>query len=281
MEGGKRLKIDSHQHFWIYNENEYGWIGDNEWKLKRDFLPHHLEAILANNDFEGSIVVQARQTLEETNWLLELAEQYDFIKGVVGWLDLCSDKVETELERLSKYSFLKGIRHIIHDEQDERFMLRREFKNGISKLQQFGLTYDLLLFPKHLPYALELVEEFQNQPFVLDHLSKPFIKDATITPWENNIQKLAKFSNVHCKLSGMVTEADWDNWKQDDFTPYLDVIFREFGKERVMIGSDWPVCTLSRDYDTVMKIVLDYIKDFPKEDQDLILGGNCKRFYHL
>lgn len=275
------MKIDSHQHFWIYNPNEYGWIGDAESPLKRDFMPEEFKTILTQNDFDGSIVVQARQTIGETEWLLELAETYDFIKGVVGWVDLCSPTVEIELEKFAKNPFLKGIRHVIHDEQDDKFMLRDEFKNGLAKLQHYQLTYDLLVFPKHLPYAIQLVSEFPHQPFVLDHIAKPFIKDSHVSPWKEHIYQLAEHKNVYCKLSGMVTEADLKNWTEEDFIPYLDTVFDAFGVDRLMIGSDWPVCTLSRDYHSVINIIKNYMKNYTEEEQTLILGGNCKRFYRV
>jgi L-fuconolactonase len=275
------MKIDAHQHFWIYNEKEYGWISKDMSELQRDFLPGDLEERLQHLNFDGSIAVQARQSLEETSWLLELAEKYEYIKGVVGWVDLCSPDVTKQLKRFSDNLYLKGIRHVIHDEADDQFMLRDDFQRGIRALNDFGLTFDLLLFPKHIPYAIELVEKFPKQPFVLDHIGKPDIKNKVISPWNDDLTKLAKYKNVYVKLSGMVTEADWKNWEKKDFKAYLDVVFNTFGPDRMMIGSDWPVCTVSNCYETVMEIVLDYVKRFAPESENLILGENCTRFYSI
>ncbi|MBO1513313.1 amidohydrolase family protein [Metabacillus bambusae] len=275
------MKIDAHQHFWIYNEKEYGWISKDMSELRRDFLPGDLEKQLQHLNFDGSIAVQARQSLEETSWLLELAQKYEYIKGVVGWVDLCSPDVTKQLKHFSDNLYLKGIRHVIHDEADDQFMLRDDFQRGIRALNDFGLTFDLLLFPKHIPYAIELVEKFPKQPFVLDHIGKPDIKNKVISPWNNDLTKLAKYKNVYVKLSGMVTEADWKNWGKRDFNAYLDVVFNSFGPDRMMIGSDWPVCTVSNRYETVMEIVLDYVKRFAPESENLILGENCSRFYSI
>jgi len=275
------MKIDAHQHFWLYNEKEFDWIDDDMSELKRDFLPEDLKARLTSIHFDGSIVVQARQSLEETKWLLELAQKFDFIKGVVGWVDLCSPDITKQLKQFANNPFLKGVRHVIHDEADDQFMLREEFQRGISVLKDFNLTYDLLLFPKHIPYALQLIEKFPEQLFVLDHIGKPDIKNKEISFWKENLTKLAEYKNVYVKVSGMVTEADWKNWRKEDFKAYLDIVFHAFGPERVMIGSDWPVCTVSDSYEAVMEIVLDYVKQFASGYESQILGENCSRFYSL
>ena len=211
------MLIDAHQHFWHYNPKEYGWISDRMEKLKRDFLPADLIPELQAMKFEGTIAVQARQSLEETRWLLTLADENNFIKGVVGWVDLCSEEAEDQLKEFSANSKFVGVRHVVHDEPDDRFMARKDFRRGISSLQKYSLTYDLLIFPKHLPLAMELVKEFPDQPFVLDHIAKPDIKGQRREPWASGIRKLAQLPNVYCKLSGMVTEADWKSWKKDDF----------------------------------------------------------------
>ena len=275
------MKIDAHQHFWLYNEKEFGWINDEMSELKRDFLPEDLKMLLKSVHFDGSIVVQARQSLDETRWLLELAQKYDFIKGVVGWVDLCSPDVTKQLKQFANNSFLKGFRHVIHDEADDQFMLREEFQRGISVLNDFKLTYDLLLFPKHIPYALQLIEKFPEQLFVLDHIGKPDIKNKEISFWEENLTKLAKYKNVYVKVSGMATQTDWKNWRKEDFKAYLDIVFNAFGPERIMIGSDWPVCTVSESYESVMGIVLDYVKQFASGYESQILGENCSRFYSI
>lgn len=275
------MRIDAHQHFWTYSEKEYGWINDRMASLRRDFLPRDLKPLLAAEGFEGSIAVQARQTLEETRWLLELADENDFIKGVVGWVDLSSPELAAQLERFSKGSRLVGVRHVLHDEADDQFMLRPEFRRGIARLANYGLTYDLLLFPKHLPVAVKLVREFPRQKFVLDHIAKPRIVAGVIDPWDRDLRELAKYENVWCKVSGMVTEASWKEWNEADFRPYLNVVFEAFGAGRIMVGSDWPVCTVSASYAQTMSIVKDYIENFGPEEQDAVLGRNCAKFYEL
>ena len=273
------MRIDAHQHFWKYSAAEYEWIGDDMPELKRNFLPRDLKPLLASEGFDGSIAVQARQSLEETRWLLELAEQNDFVKGVVGWVDLCSTELPAQLERFAGHPKLVGVRHILQGEPDDEFMLRPEFRKGIARLAGYGLTYDLLLYPRHLPAAVKLVREFPKQPFVLDHVAKPGIADGVLEPWARDIRELARFGNVCCKVSGMVTEARWKQWRAEDFRPYLDVVFEAFGPERVMIGSDWPVCTVSASYAETIGMVKEYIRQFSDEQQEAILGGNCAAFY--
>ncbi len=275
------MKIDSHQHFWHYNTKEFGWIGDNMDELKRDFLPSSLYSEIQNTGFDGSVVVQARQSLDETIWLLQLASKYHFIKGVVGWVDLCSPNIDAQLKELTINKKLVGVRHVVHDEPDENFMTRPDFQNGISLLSKYGLTYDLLIFPKHLTLATELVARFPDQKFVLDHMAKPNIKDQIIEPWGNNIIELSKHPNVFCKLSGMVTEGNWKYWRNDDFTPYLDIVFQHFGADRLMIGSDWPVCTVAGSYSKVLGIVTDFIEPLPDKDKVKILGENAIKAYQL
>jgi len=274
------IKIDSHQHFWFFNEREYGWMGENMKVLKKDHLPNDLAEEQKKIGFNGSVAVQARQNLEETEWLLKLSDQYDMIKGVVGWVDLRSPEVEKQLEKYSKHPKLVGVRHVIQDESID-FILGKDFLNGIGLLKQFDLVYDILIFPKQLPNSIKFVEKFSELTFVLDHIAKPYIKDKTISPWKEDMERLAKFKNVYCKVSGMVTEADWYYWKPEDFKPYLDIVFNAFGADRVMIGSDWPVCRVAGDYSKVMGIVEDYIKNFSEPDKAKILGGNAIKAYKL
>jgi len=273
------MKIDSHQHFWRYKPAEFGWIGDNMQLLKKDFLPPDFKPELESVGFDGSITVQARQCLEETTWLLELASKYEFIKGIVGWVDLCSSEVEKQLEYFTTDSKFVGVRHVIHDEPDDNFMNRQDFYNGISLLEKHNLTYDLLIFPKHLSLTTKLVRKYPNQKFVLDHIAKPNIKEKKYQPWEKDIRVLANQKNVFCKLSGMVTEADWYNWNYDDFNYYLDTVFEAFGEDRLMIGSDWPVCTTSSNYKKILSIVLKYLEKYNIDIQKKILGENCCKFY--
>ena len=275
------MRIDAHQHFWKYNHVDYSWISDSMKILRRDFLPGDLLPHLKQIDFDGSIAVQARQSIEETRWLLELAGKYDFIKGVVGWVDLCSDEAESQLIEFASHPKFTGVRHVLQDEADDMFMLQEAFLNGISLLNKYKLVYELLIFPRHLPYAARLVNQFPDQQFVLDHIAKPLIKDRILSPWKEGIKQLALYNNVSCKLSGMVTEASWQGWTKDDFAPYLDVIFDSFGSSRLMIGSDWPVCTLASDYEVTMQIIMDYVTLKSEADSDLIMGRNAERIYNL
>lgn len=274
------MKIDAHQHFWKYDPVEYDWIDDSMSLLKKDFLPEHLTTELSNCGFDGCIAVQARQTEEESHFLLDLARQNKFIKGVVGWVDLRNNKIHERLEILSKNKLLKGIRHIVQSEPDD-FMLKKDFQNGISVLKQFNLTYDILIYPRQLNSAIELVNHFPDQHFVIDHIAKPSIKEQKIESWKSGIMELALAPNVFCKISGLVTEADRKYWEPEDFTSYLDVIFDVFSIDHLMVGSDWPVCLLAAGYKQVMVIIEDYIRNFSKEDVAKLFGGNAIRFYDL
>ena len=272
-------RIDSHQHFWQYNPAEHIWMTDAMQVLKQNFMPADLDSLLPQIGFDGCIVVQARQSIEETNWLLKLANENDFIKGVVGWVNLRSPDIDEVLSGYANQKKLVGVRHVVHDEADDNFMLQPAFQNGIAALKEFNLTYDLLLFAKHIPVALQLVEKFPEQYFVVDHIAKPFISKKEFSPWKEDLKELAKHPNVFCKLSGMVTETKWNDWKADDFKQYLDIVAESFGTNRIMIGSDWPVCTLSGNYSSTMSIVINYANQFSKEISDGILGGNCINFY--
>ncbi len=273
--------LDSHQHFWKYSLSEYGWIDDSMQVLKRDFLPQDLAAVYAENNVHGCIAVQARQTLEETQWLLELAEKNPFILGVVGWVDLVSENVDEQLESFAESKSAVGVRHVLQDEPDDRFMLQDDFLRGISLIEKYGLVYDILVFPRHLPFACELVKQFPEQQFVLDHIAKPLIKDGILEPWAENIQKLAQYSNVSCKVSGMVTEADWHNWTVQDFEPYMDVVFKAFGPDRILFGSDWPVCTVAGKYKDILNIIKSYCNPLNVSEQIKVFAGNAERIYRI
>ena len=275
------LRIDSHQHFWLYEAAEYPWIDDDKTLLKADYMPDDLAPLMAANGIDGTVAVQARQNLRETEFLLELADSNDFIRGVVGWVDLRADDIAAQLERLAPHPRMVGVRHIVHDEADDRFMLGGSFLDGLALLNQTKLTYDLLLYPRHLRVAIDVVKRFPEQPFVLDHISKPFIKDGILEPWASEIRELAAYDNVWCKVSGMVTEAAWKTWTQDDYLPYLDVVFDCFGIDRLMLGSDWPVCTLSGSYSEVVGIVRSYIEALSDQEKDKIMGDNATAFYGL
>jgi L-fuconolactonase len=275
------MKIDTHQHFWKYNETEYGWMGPGMEILKSDHLPDKLAPLLKNAGIDGTVAVQARQIPEETDFLLKLADENKLIFGVVGWVDLRSPQLEVILESICYHPRLCGVRHVVHDEPDDRFMLREDFIHGISRLRKYNLTYDLLLFAKHLPVACELVAKFPEQTFVLDHISKPLIKEGVMEPWAEDIKRLGTFRNVSCKISGMVTEADWNNWKPADLTPYMETVLEAFGTDRLMIGSDWPVCTVAGRYEEVVGIAADFITQLSGEEQDKIWAANAKRIYGL
>lgn len=275
------MRIDSHQHFWIYNQKEYGWIDDSMAAIRRDFLPRDLKPELAANGFTGSVAVQTRQTLEETRWLLELAEENPWIAGVVGWADLQSPNIRSQLKQLARNSKLVGLRHIVQSEPDDRFLLRPDFLRGIAALEEFGLAYDILIYTKHLPVAAEFVRRFPQQRFVLDHLAKPPIKSRNLTLWSQGIRRLAESPNVFCKLSGLVTEADWRSWQPEHIIPCLDVAFESFGPDRLMVGSDWPVCLVAAQYSRVMNLVKEYIRSKSAEEQAGILGGNAQKVWHL
>ncbi len=273
--------IDSHQHFWKYTQSEYDWIDDSMQVLKRDFLPQDLAAVYAENNIYGCIAVQARQNLKETNWLLELAEKNPFILGVVGWVDLVSENVDEQLEAFTESKSAVGVRHVLQDEPDDRYMLQDDFLRGISLIENYGLVYDILIFSRQLPYACDLVKQFPEQQFVLDHIAKPLIKDGILESWAGNIQKLAQYSNVSCKVSGMVTEADWNHWTVQDFGPYLDVVFKAFGPDRILFGSDWPVCTVAGQYKEILNIIKSYCNPLDVSDQIKVFADNTERIYSL
>jgi L-fuconolactonase len=274
------MRIDAHQHFWTYNRRDFGWIDESMASIRRDFLPADLEPQLKANGFHGSVLVQVRQTLEETRWMLELAENNPFILGVVGWVDLRSPRLRAELESFAGNPKLVGIRHIVQSEPDD-FLLQPDFLRGISLLEEFDLAYDILIYTQHLLIAAEFVERFPRQRFVLDHLAKPPIKSGAVDLWAHGLRMLASLPNVFAKVSGLVTEADWSAWKPESIRPYLDVAFECFGPSRLMIGSDWPVCTVAASYPQVMNLVKDYLSRYAAEEREAVLGGNAAKFWRL
>ncbi len=272
--------IDAHQHFWHYDAARHGWINDEMAVIRKDFLPASLEPVLKENAVEGCVAVQADQTEQETDFLLELSKENDFIRGVVGWVDLRANKLEERLTHYAQYKKLKGFRHVLQGE-DPSFMLQPSFLKGIGLLRKYGFTYDILIFPKHLSAALQLTEQFPNQPFVIDHIAKPYIKDGLIDEWKKGMEAIAKRPNVCCKVSGMVTEADMRNWKETDFMPYLDAVVETFGINRLMYGSDWPVCLAAGSYKAVLDIARKYFAAFSVTEQQLVFSKNASAFYHL
>jgi len=275
------LKIDAHQHFWRYDPVRDSWITEKMAVIRRDFLPEDLAPILKKNNFSGCVVVQADESEKENTYLLAYANQFDFIKGIVGWADFCSDKIESQLDYLQQFKKLKGFRSILQGASPPDLMLHPTFRHGISKLRPFNFTYDILIYPDQLKYIPAFVSAFPEQPFVIDHLAKPKIKERDITTWARKIQEIAQFENVYLKISGLVTEADWLNWQQEDFKSYLDIVVNAFGPNRIMFGSDWPVCLVAGAYEDVLGIVQAYFDSFSPEEQNLFFGGNAVRFYNL
>ena len=275
------MRIDAHQHFWMYEPQEYEWIDEGMAALRRNFLPGDLEPELWRLGMDGCVAVQARQSLEETQWLLELAKQFPFVRGVVGWVDLRAGNLRETLDELRTNKKLVGVRHIVQNEPDDRFLLRPDFLRGIGMLEEFGLAYDILIYPKHLGVTAEFVSQFPRQPFVLDHLAKPPIKSGKLGGWKQGIQELAKFPNVMAKVSGLVTEADWKAWTPEQIVECVDVAFGCFGAGRLMIGSDWPVCTLAGTYSRAMGLVMEYVERLTEEEREAVLGGNAARFWGL
>jgi L-fuconolactonase len=273
-------RIDAHQHFWKFDPVRDSWIDDTMQNIQKDFLPEDLLPLLTQNQFSGCVAVQASQSEEETNFLVNLAAKNDFIKGVVGWVDLRDAAIEERLKHFSVHQKIKGFRHVVQGEADD-FMLRKDFQNGIAALKQFNYTYDILIFHRQLPAAIQLVNHFSDQPFVIDHIAKPDIKSGNITSWKKGIEEISKAENVLCKISGMVTEADWKNWKAEDLKRYLDVIFENFSADKLMFGSDWPVCNVASNYTEVVKTLEDYIAQLSPENQNKIWYENAISFYRL
>ena len=275
------MRLDAHLHFWRYTAEEFGWLTGDLAGLRRDFLPKDLEPELRANGVDGAIAVQARQTVKETQWLLELAAQHAWIRGVVGWVDLRAENVREELARWAGNPKLVGVRHIVQAEPEREFVLRQDFQRGIAALAEFGLAYDLLLYPKHLGPALKLVQAFPRQRFVLDHVAKPVIRAGLLEPWATDLKALAAHENVTCKLSGLVTEARMKGWTQTDFELYLEVALEAFGPQRLMIGSDWPVCLASGSYAETTGIARTFIARLTETEQAEVLGGTCARAYGI
>ncbi|HEV8505181.1 MAG TPA: amidohydrolase family protein [Chitinophagaceae bacterium] len=275
------MRIDSHQHFWKFDPVRDSWITDDMKVIQKDFFPRDLQAVLRKNKFDGSVVVQSEQSENENKFQLKNAEENDFIKGVVGWIDLQGWDIEERLIYYSSFKKMKGFRHVLQGESDRSFMLKPAFMNGISKLEKFDFTYDILIYADQLKYLPEFVGAFMNQRFVIDHLAKPGIKNKEINEWKNEIKKIARFENVYCKISGMVTEGDWKSWRQEDFIPYLDVVIEAFGPHRIMYGSDWPVCLVAASYEHVLGIVEEYFSSFSEAEQELFFGKNAIQFYNL
>jgi L-fuconolactonase len=273
--------IDAHHHLWKYNQRDYVWMSGAMGKLRRDYLPEHLEAVMRDAGIDGAVTVQARQMVKETEWLLELAGIHAFLRGVVGWAPLTAADVRGCLERFAHHSKLKAVRHVLHDEADDFYMLRDDFNRGVALLREFGLVYDILIFERHLPQTIEFVDRHPEQVFVVDHVAKPRIKDRILSSWRENLRELARRPNVYCKLSGMATEADWNTWTQQDLQPYFEVVLAAFGPARLMFGSDWPVLTLAGEYRAWVQVVAGMIAGLSPDEQARIRGGTAIEAYKL
>ncbi len=275
------MRIDAHHHFWKYDPIDYGWIDESMRAIRRDFLPEHLRTEIARAGVDGVVSVQARQNLSETDWLLDFATRNDFIKGVVGWVELVSPTVGAELERFAANPKLKSVRHVVQGEPDENFILRENFNRGIRELKKFSLVYDVLIFERHLPQTIQFVDAHPNQIFVLDHIAKPQIKAGLFEPWNQNIRELARRANVFCKISGMVTEAAFTTWTEAQLRPYFETVLTAFGPQRLMFGSDWPVCLVACGYARWLQIVSDWIGKLSPAEQARVLGNTAVEVYKL
>ncbi len=274
-------RIDAHQHFWKYDPRRDTWITSEMSVLARDFMPEDLEPVLKKHQFDGCVVVQAAQTEEENVFQIKNAENNPFIKGIVGWVDLRSADLEEKLQEYKNYPLVKGFRHILQGEANRALILENDFKNGLNLLSRYNFTYDVLIYPDQLIFLQEFLNTTDSMPLVIDHIAKPDIKTANFSDWSEKIQRIAAFENVSCKVSGMVTEADWLNWQYEDFEPCLDIVFNAFGADRLMYGSDWPVCELAGGYDQMLAIVQKYTAALTKSEQEKFWGDNAAKFYHL
>lgn len=275
------MTIDSHQHFWQFDPVRDAWIDDTMPTIRRDFLPADLKPVLEQNQVDGCVAVQADQSEAETHFLLKMAEENDFVKGVVGWTDIQAKDLDEKLAGYQKQPLLKGFRHVLQSEPDDAYMLRPAFVEGVKKMGKRGYTYDILIFPRHLPHTLAFVRQCDQQSLVLDHLAKPNIKKGLIDDWARDLRQLANYEHVYCKVSGIITEADWTNWTYEQLVPYLDVAFKAFGPDRLLFGSDWPVCLLAGEYQKVKQVLVRYMADFTQAEQEKVFGANAVRFYGL
>lgn len=273
--------IDTHQHFWVYDEKRHSWISEDMKRIRRDFLPQDLKPVLNKHRVEGSIVVQADQTENENDFLLSLADKNNFIRGIVGWVDFCAKNISERLEYYSHFTKMKGFRHIVQGEPDPNFLLRLDFLEGISGLEKHGFCYEILVFPHQLGAVLELVKRFPNQQFVINHIGKPYIRDGFREGWKVMINEISKNENVWCKLSGMVTEADYSAWDYEKLSPYIEIILEAFSPQRLMFGSDWPVCLVAAEYEQVKEIAEKAVSQFSASERKAFWGENAQEFYNL
>lgn len=274
-------RIDAHQHFWDLQRFEYGWIPPEPSPLHQNYLPSDLEPILARHHFDGSVVVQATTDPGEADWLLDLADAHPFILGVVAWVDLTDPHLGAALDRLQRRNKFKGVRHPVHDEADERWLLRPDVLTGLRELERRSLPFDLLFRPRHLKLLPELVDAAPELPLVLDHIAKPVIARGIFDPWAEEMEFAAKIPHLHVKLSGVITEADWKTWKIEELKPYFQHVWKCFGPQRCMFGSDWPVCLQAGSWKQVLAAFTQGLGPIPKEIRAGVIGDNARRFYTL
>jgi L-fuconolactonase len=274
-------RIDAHHHLWRYSAQEYAWLDESMKELQRDFLPKDLMRAIAAAGIDGTVAVQARQTMEETRWLLQQADECDAIRGVVGWAPIAGEDFPGVMEEFENRPKLKGLRHVIQGETDENYILREDFNSGIRTMLDSGLVYDVLIYERHLPQAIEFVDEHPQQIFVLDHVAKPMIAAGLMEPWAQRMRELGERENVWCKVSGMVTEAEWAGWNAETLRPYLDVVVEAFGVERLMAGSDWPVCLVASEYGLWFEVLRDYFAGFSDAERDAVFGMTAMNVYGL
>jgi L-fucono-1,5-lactonase len=274
-------RIDAHHHLWKYSAADYPWMLEGMESIREDFLIPELTQVMKAAKIDGVVTVQARQSLLETDWLLEVASQHDLIRGIVGWVPLADPDVASHLEKYWRYPKLKAVRHVLQDEPDDFYILREDFNRGVSQLEDVGLRYDILIFERHLPQTIEFVDRHPTQIFILDHIAKPKIKSKVLSPWREHMKELARRENVYCKLSGLVTEADWNAWTEEDLRPFIDTVLECFGPKRLMFGSDWPVLLLACTYDKWIEVVERSTYSLSDSEHDRIFGGTAKEAYRL
>ena len=275
------MKIDSHHHFWKYDPHTYSWMNEKMDILKVDYQPADLKDEISAVGIDGVISVQADQSIRETDDLLAHAMVNDFIMGVVGWLPLADANVKGLMDKYAEITLLKGIRHVVQDETDDDFILGEHFNQGVSLIKEYNWVYDILIYERQLAPSIEFVDRHPNQVFVLDHIAKPRIGDSLIEPWKTQIYEIAKREHVSCKLSGMATEANWNNWQKDDLIPYMEIALDAFGPNRIMFGSDWPVARLAVEYGPWVEICRDFISQLSENEQSLIEGEVATQVYGL
>jgi len=273
--------IDSHQHFWQVGKFDYPWMRPDLGVLYLDYLPSQLKRVLKENGVRETVLVQASNSLAETNWLLALAEEHSFIAGVVGWVDLTAPELEAPLQMLAANSKFKGVRHLVESEPDDDWLVQETVLSGLRTLARYDLSYDLLVHTRHLKHVKIVAESCPELRLVIDHMAKPPIASREIKEWEKEFKSAAGHPNIHCKLSGLVTEANHTSWRPDDLRPYVECALEHFGPQRIMFGSDWPVCLLAASYGQVLESFQLLLAELTTADRERILGVNASEFYRL